>query len=237
MFPPHQSGYWVILDELNLAPTDVLEALNRLLDDNRELFIPETQETVKAHSMFMLFATQNPPGSYGGRKVLSRAFRNRFVEIHFDEIPSKELETILHKKCSLPASYCKKLVGVMLELQRRRCSTGVFSGKQGYMTLRDLFRWAERYRRADEDSLNYDWEQHLADHGYLLLAGRVRKPEDETTILDVLHKFFKRRVDPGERLFTLTEKTSPIAKDILETVQMARNSDEFRHIVWTFNLR
>ena len=86
----------MILDELNLAPTDVLEALNRLLDDNRELFIPETQETVKAHSMFMLFATQNPPGSYGGRKVLSRAFRNRFVEIHFDEIPSAELEVILH---------------------------------------------------------------------------------------------------------------------------------------------
>jgi len=30
-----RKGYWVILDELNLAPTDVLEALNRLLDDNR----------------------------------------------------------------------------------------------------------------------------------------------------------------------------------------------------------
>jgi len=39
------------------------------LDDNRELFIPETQETVVAHQMFMLFATQNPPGHYGGRKV------------------------------------------------------------------------------------------------------------------------------------------------------------------------
>ena len=41
----------------------------QLLDDNRELFIPETQETVVAHPMFMLFATQNPPGHYGGRKV------------------------------------------------------------------------------------------------------------------------------------------------------------------------
>ena len=28
-------GHWIVLDELNLAPTDVLEALNRLLDDNR----------------------------------------------------------------------------------------------------------------------------------------------------------------------------------------------------------
>ena len=41
----------------------------QLLDDNRELYIPETQETIKAHSKFMLFATQNPPGHYGGRKV------------------------------------------------------------------------------------------------------------------------------------------------------------------------
>jgi midasin (ATPase involved in ribosome maturation) len=64
-----RNGHWIILDELNLAPTDVLEALNRVLDDNRELFIPETQEIVKAHPFFMLFATQNPPGLYGGRKV------------------------------------------------------------------------------------------------------------------------------------------------------------------------
>ena len=64
-----RNGYWIILDELNLAPTDVLEALNRLLDDNRELFIAETQQTVAAHPRFLLFATQNPPGLYGGRKV------------------------------------------------------------------------------------------------------------------------------------------------------------------------
>jgi len=53
-------GDWIVLDELNLAPTDVLEALNRLLDDNRELVIPETEEVVRPHQNFMLFATQNP---------------------------------------------------------------------------------------------------------------------------------------------------------------------------------
>ena len=40
-------GHWIVLDELNLAPSDVLEALNRLLDDNRELYIPELQQTVR----------------------------------------------------------------------------------------------------------------------------------------------------------------------------------------------
>ena len=44
----------------------------RLLDDNRELYVPELQETVKPHPHFMLFATQNPPGIYAGRKTLSR---------------------------------------------------------------------------------------------------------------------------------------------------------------------
>ena len=60
-----RAGHWLVLDELNLAPSEVLEALNRLLDS-------------------MLFATQNPPGIYGGRKMLSKAFRNRFVTLHVD---------------------------------------------------------------------------------------------------------------------------------------------------------
>ena len=30
------------------AQIDVLEALNRLLDDNRELFVPELQQTVRS---------------------------------------------------------------------------------------------------------------------------------------------------------------------------------------------
>ena len=51
------------------------------------------------------------------RQILSRAFRNRFVELHFDEIPSKELEEILQKRCHLPKSYSQKFVKVMLDLQ------------------------------------------------------------------------------------------------------------------------
>ncbi|ELP83599.1 hypothetical protein EIN_000220 [Entamoeba invadens IP1] len=66
-----RKGNWIVLDELNLAPSEVLEALNRLLEFNKELYIPETQEVVKPHPQFMLFATQNPPNTYGGRKHLS----------------------------------------------------------------------------------------------------------------------------------------------------------------------
>uniref|UniRef100_A0A8D1BB25 Midasin n=1 Tax=Sus scrofa TaxID=9823 RepID=A0A8D1BB25_PIG len=228
-----RKGYWIILDELNLAPTDVLEALNRLLDDNRELLITETQEVVKAHPRFMLFATQNPPGLYGGRKVLSRAFRNRFVELHFDELPSSELETILHKRCSLPPSYCSKLVRVMLDLQSYRRGSSVFAGKQGFITLRDLFRWAERYRLAEQTEKEYDWLQHLANDGFMLLAGRVRKQEEVHVIQEVLEKHFKKKLCP-QSLFSKENVLKLMSK---LSVQTSSLESKFNHIVWTEGMR
>ncbi|XP_043295395.1 midasin isoform X1 [Cervus canadensis] len=228
-----RKGYWIILDELNLAPTDVLEALNRLLDDNRELLVTETQEVVRAHPRFTLFATQNPPGLYGGRKVLSRAFRNRFVELHFDELPSSELETILHKRCGLPPSYCSKLVKVMLDLQSYRRGSSVFAGKQGFITLRDLFRWAERYRLAEQTQEEYDWLQHLANDGFMLLAGRVRKQEEVVVIQEVLEKHFKKKLCP-QLLFSKENVLKLLSK--LSTPTSAWES-QFSHIVWTEGMR
>uniref|UniRef100_A0A1Y1KUK8 Midasin n=3 Tax=Photinus pyralis TaxID=7054 RepID=A0A1Y1KUK8_PHOPY len=227
-----RNGHWIILDELNLAPTDVLEALNRVLDDNREVFIAETQVTVKAHPNFKLFATQNPPGLYGGRKMLSRAFRNRFVELHFNEIPSAELTDILHKRCEIPLSYSKKMVAVMTDLQLQRRSSAAFAGKQGFITLRDLFRWGERYHLANDTKSLYDWDQHIADEGYLLLAGRVRRVEERESIARVLEKHMKRKV-VAQHLFTLSKDTSTVTKHILERLDDGRHNN----IVWTYNMR
>ncbi|KAK9461137.1 uncharacterized protein V1516DRAFT_664297 [Lipomyces oligophaga] len=183
-----RKGYWIVLDELNLAPTDVLEALNRLLDDNHEIFISETQEVVKPHPHFLLFATQNPPGLYGGRKNLSRAFRNRFLELHFDDIPEDELETILKGRCAIPPSYAKRIVQVYKDLSVHRLSTRLFE-KNSFATLRDLFRWANR--AAD----NYE---ELARNGYLLLAERVRSPEEQDIVRSVIEKVMKVKINIKE---------------------------------------
>ncbi|KAG1882661.1 hypothetical protein F4604DRAFT_1986326 [Suillus subluteus] len=179
-------GHWIVLDELNLAPTDVLEALNRLLDDNRELVVPETQEVIRPHPHFMLFATQNPPGLYAGRKVLSRAFRNRFLEVHFQDVPQAELETILCQRCRIAPSYGQKIVSVFRELQKRRQSSRVFESKQGFATLRDLFRWAGR------DAVGY---QELAENGYMLLAERARREDDKVVVKEVIESIMKVRID------------------------------------------
>lgn len=178
-------GYWIILDELNLAPSEVLEALNRLLDDNRELFVPELQENIVPHKHFMLFATQNPPGVYAGRKTLSRAFRSRFLEIHVDDIPDEELHEIIEKKCLIAPSYSKRMISVMRELQRRRSVSNVFAGKHGYITPRDLFRWANR------PALGY---QDIAINGYFVLGERLRDDSDREVVSSTLEKILKTEV-------------------------------------------
>lgn len=181
-----RKGHWVILDELNLAPSEVLEALNRLLDDNRELYLAEINEVVKPHPNFRLFATQNPAGVYGGRKPLSKAFRNRFVEIHVGDIPEQEMISILEKRCGCPPSHAKILVKVMSTLRKRRSRSSIFQGKDGLITPRDLLRWAGR---------NVNSKEELAIEGYMLLAERLRNKQEKEEVKQVIEEHFKIVID------------------------------------------
>lgn len=214
-----RQGHWIVLDELNLAPTDVLEALNRLLDDNRELLIPETQEIVRPHDNFMLFATQNPPGLYGGRKTLSRAFRNRFLELHFDDIPEDELDFILEKRSQKVApSDCRRIVSVYKELSLLRQSNRLFEQKDSFATLRDLFRWALR----DADN-----REQLAANGFMLLAERVRNPEERQAVKEIIERVMKVKIDPG-LLYDANSSAEIKAYDLTSNTQ---------GVVWTQAMR
>ena len=211
-----REGHWIVLDELNLAPTDVLEALNRLLDDNREILIPETQEIVRPHDDFMLFATQNPAGLYGGRKVLSRAFRNRFLELHFDDIPVEELTEILHRRTMIPETWCKRIVKVYRELSTLRQENRIFEQKS-FATLRDLFRWAQR---------KADTIQDLANNGYMLLAERVRKEDERVAVKKILEK-------------VMSEKGPKVTIDVEQmfSVNKALHAEPNTEVVWTHAMR
>lgn len=212
-----REGYWVVLDELNLAPTDVLEALNRLLDDNRELLIPETQQVVRPHENFMLFATQNPPRMYGGRKILSRAFRNRFLELHFDDIPDDELETILRERSQIAPSFCTRIVAVYKKLSILRQSERLFEQKNSFATLRDLFRWA--LRDADD-------REQLAVNGFLLLAERVRNTEERNAVKRVIEEVMKVQIDETQ-IYSMYKMEQSLGMSI----------SSHREIVWTKSMR
>ena len=160
-----KNGHWIILDEINLAPSEVLEALNRLLDDNRELFIPEKQKVVKAHPNFRIFAAMNPAETYAGRKELSDAFKNRFVHLFFDNIPTQDLAKIIEKRCRQAPSRVEIAVNVFSDLQNLRNSEQVFARQEGFITIRDLIKWGNR---------NMDLLEDLAYEGYSVVAEKLR---------------------------------------------------------------
>lgn len=208
-----RQGHWLVLDELNLAPSDVLEALNRLLDDNRELLIPETQTVVRPHPNFMLLATQNPAGLYGGRKRLSRAFRNRFLEIHVDDIPEGELQEILERRTQLPATFCQNIVNVYKELSLQKQSSKLFESRNTFATLRDLFRWASRPSSTREE---------LARHGYMLLAERVRDPTEKKIVKATLEAKLGVKLDE---------------QDLYGPNALSSSAAELDSVVWTQAMR
>ncbi|EJW86828.1 hypothetical protein WUBG_02263 [Wuchereria bancrofti] len=181
-----RNGHWIILDELNLAPTDIIEAFNRLLDDNRELFISETNTVVKADPRFRVFATQNPVCTYAGRKPLSRALLNRFIVLQFDQLPYSELAQMIIVSCKIAPSAAQAMVS---------CGWR-FSASDGLMTLRDLFRWGQRLAGSNEN----DWRQCLVEHGFMLLGARCRNAVDVECVKKILEKNLKRKINI-ERLF------------------------------------
>lgn len=66
-----REGHWILLDEVNLAPAETLEALSGLLESG-SLTLTEKGgiEVVQPHPNFRIFACMNPPGDIG-KQVLT----------------------------------------------------------------------------------------------------------------------------------------------------------------------
>eukprot|EP00899_Mesostigma_viride_P017508 jgi/Mesvir1/25759/Mv01936-RA.3 len=80
-----REGHWVLLDNINSAPQDVVERLNPLLEEKPELVIYEgpsavARTNVEVHRDFRLFATANVR-RHGSHK-LSSALLNRMICLH-----------------------------------------------------------------------------------------------------------------------------------------------------------
>lgn len=97
-------GWWILLDEMNLAETQVLERLNCALENPPGLVLTEGSGTVfgeggdvPVHSNFRMFATMNP-AEYAGRAVMSQAFADRWAIWHQAAGPGeREIEQMLQR--------------------------------------------------------------------------------------------------------------------------------------------
>lgn len=89
--------YWILFDEINLAPPETLEALSPLLDpSNEEFTLPDSNQTILLKDI-PIFATMNPTSVKGNRKQLPASFENFFTRIPLYNISWEETKEICLK--------------------------------------------------------------------------------------------------------------------------------------------
>jgi len=91
-----RSRQWILFDEINLAPPEVLEGLSFLLDRRNvsHFRVPLTDELIDL-SESRVFATMNPISTGGGRVKLPRSIKTLFTTVTLDVYGNSELESIL----------------------------------------------------------------------------------------------------------------------------------------------
>jgi midasin len=82
-----KEGWWILLDEVNLASAESLQCLSAILEahSNSLLFMEKPDsEPVTRHPDFRLFCCMNPSTDVG-KKSLPENIRNRFTELYVEE--------------------------------------------------------------------------------------------------------------------------------------------------------
>lgn len=91
-------GFWIILDEINMAMPEVTAALHSALDDRRILILDEKDgEVIKIHPNTRIFSAINPSEDYAGTKEMNAALVDRFGIKLFTNYPNERKEVDIIK--------------------------------------------------------------------------------------------------------------------------------------------
>lgn len=144
----------VLLDEINLASSEILQRLLGLLDDrDGSLTLTERGDAVPVprHPDFRLLAAMNP-ATDAGKKELHLSFRSRFTEMYVDElldpielrvVSSRYLQPVLPPSEKPPEHYEIVVSSVDVYLQCRQLAEDILvdgAGHKPRFTLRSLSR-------------------------------------------------------------------------------------------------
>lgn len=142
-----RDGYWILLDEINLANAETLECLSGLLEDSTgslPLLERGDGEPVKRHPDFTMFACMNPATDIGKRD-LPVGLRNRFTEFYIDELTERsDLQLLVSsylKELNLPMEKHEAIVKFYLSVREEAMSM-LFDGTahKPHYSLRTLCR-------------------------------------------------------------------------------------------------
>ncbi|CAF0973740.1 unnamed protein product [Adineta steineri] len=136
-----QEGWWVLLDNINSAPSEVLERLNSLTEDNPMLSLYENsngkilrKDDGTIHKNFRLFTTANLNRIYSNK--LSSAFLNRVIRIWLP--PIDDIDQNEEKKSNLYELLSSQLMNIPAGKQFARILVLIHYHVKEYVQNRQL---------------------------------------------------------------------------------------------------
>lgn len=136
-----RNGWWLIVDEVNMALPEILATLHSLLDHDKNITLAQKDnEVVKAHDDFRFFATMNPVSEYAGTKELNKAFKSRFpIILTIDYAPNRIESQILQKRTGIEKEKADMMVMTAQKIRDLKKKEELFYT----CSTRDLIYWAE----------------------------------------------------------------------------------------------
>ncbi len=187
-----KEGKWLVLEEINLASSEVIEILNDYLTTGTFIYSQEgIQKKLIPHPNFRLFATANPE-SYAQRQRLSSVFLSRWQVYYQSPLPEQEIAEILSSLFEIPASF--SLLAARFHKTLEDQAEAKIIGrdeKDGYIfSLRDIMQLGKRLREIFTSSSSE--EKMLLDlffAFYEVYLTRIRKETERKALLTLLDTY------------------------------------------------
>ena len=205
----YRKGAWLLLDELNLAPENVLSCIENALDtgvlflatesaevDNDVVSIDEKRYIeFRKDKDFRIFCTQNPnTGLYKGkREKHSSAMLSRYTPVIMNAPTRDEFKFIIKKHLmkhgvdvSIAAVMARYILDTHLKIEKGMSEPNFTERKRAYseITLRDAIRWADRNLKyllniLDKDDIKMDI---IEENAWAIYASRLRSNENRQKV-------------------------------------------------------
>ena len=186
-------GMCLVLEELNLATSEVLEILNDYLITGKFVYSENgDQRVVEPSNEFRLFATANPL-SYAQRERLSRVFMSRFKVHYQPELSEEDLIEILSGLFDIPAHLAYSVAFFHITLQEQADSKVIGKEeKEPYIfSLRDLIRLGRRLTPAIKANVPEPaFLQLLARELSDIYVARVRNGDEREALIKLIDTLF-----------------------------------------------
>jgi MoxR-like ATPase/HEAT repeat protein len=204
-------GTWLVLEELNLATSEVLEILNDYLITGKFTYSENgDQRVVEPSGEFRLFATANP-SSYAQRERLSQVFVSRFKVQYQRELREEDLIEILSGLFGIPVHLAYSIAFFHVTLQEQADSKVIGKEeKEPYIfSLRDLIRLGRRLSPAIKTNVPEPMFMHLlgielAD----VYVARVRHRDEREGLVTLIDTIFGTKAESSsiEEALTIPSK-------------------------------